>query len=602
MRNRLLYVITLKLMAMLYAPVHGQPAPGENEYALTATNPRFIFPDTIDTDAGRGVWVADNPDLDGDGLPEILVTEYLAGGRVYVFEVIADNTIEYVWGSKELTPGQRSGEQSPRSVTTGDFDQNGKMEIWFQIGSATKDSLEIAQRGVYVYEFTGQDNDYGDEPIRFIPFEEIDPGFAELTVMRTTESGMIIDDIDKDGKNEFVYPPRAITFLGDVANLYILEAESGTFENGDLNIEVEYVYRDMAQAIPPDGFAPVGAAIGDIDSDGVDEIVVAGWTIIQQGGGLGFIEIAGPDTYVPGSILTLSTGFQIFDVKAKPLIIEVNGSPAIFLHGGESRSHLWVVDGIIDDKLVAPDNIKPVMRGVGAWSAWDWGDQDHPAQSDGDGFDLYLNAGLYNPRALLDIEYDGVGDVADSTSYTIHTVYDLDDVYDNSGGLWNDVFTYPGMDLDRDGRLDLIASYKGSFTQDTLNGNLFNTHTYSIFMFEWGDSTQSVDLVTSVPQPQPVTVITPDDYHLEQNYPNPFNPTTNITFELPINKVVSLKIYNALGQEVRTLIDQEAYPQGRHTVQWDATDDRGQPVASGVYVYRLIFGNFSKSKTMTLVR
>ncbi|NIR48570.1 T9SS type A sorting domain-containing protein, partial [candidate division KSB1 bacterium] len=112
---------------------------------------------------------------------------------------------------------------------------------------------------------------------------------------------------------------------------------------------------------------------------------------------------------------------------------------------------------------------------------------------------------------------------------------------------------------------------------------------------------QALDLITSVPELKPVTVITPDDYQLHQNYPNPFNPTTTISFVLPINKTVSLKIYNSLGQEVRTLIDNRAYPEGSHTVQWDATNNHGNRVSSGVYIYKLIFGNFAKSKTMTLV-
>jgi hypothetical protein len=96
--------------------------------------------------------------------------------------------------------------------------------------------------------------------------------------------------------------------------------------------------------------------------------------------------------------------------------------------------------------------------------------------------------------------------------------------------------------------------------------------------------------------------VSPSNFELEQNYPNPFNPTTTITFTLPLDKRISLKIYNSMGQEVRILVDNQEYPKGTHTVQWDSTDDNGNPVASGVYVYRLVFGNFAKSKTMSLMR
>ena len=94
----------------------------------------------------------------------------------------------------------------------------------------------------------------------------------------------------------------------------------------------------------------------------------------------------------------------------------------------------------------------------------------------------------------------------------------------------------------------------------------------------------------------------PDDYKLEQNYPNPFNPTTTINFTLPISKAISVKIYNGLGQEVRSLINNKPYAAGTHSVQWDATDNNGKAVASGVYIYKLIYGNFSKSKRMTFSR
>jgi photosystem II stability/assembly factor-like uncharacterized protein len=78
----------------------------------------------------------------------------------------------------------------------------------------------------------------------------------------------------------------------------------------------------------------------------------------------------------------------------------------------------------------------------------------------------------------------------------------------------------------------------------------------------------------------------PAVFSLEQNYPNPFNPTTTITYTLPVNAEVTLKIVNLLGQEVRTLSDgiQNA---GVYQVIWDGRSDAGNPAASGVYFYKL---------------
>lgn len=87
------------------------------------------------------------------------------------------------------------------------------------------------------------------------------------------------------------------------------------------------------------------------------------------------------------------------------------------------------------------------------------------------------------------------------------------------------------------------------------------------------------------------------DFRLEQNYPNPFNPSTTISFSVPDeNTLVSLKIYNSLGQEVGTLINQ-VVPTGNHEVQFDASG-----LSSGIYFYKLSAGNFVESKKMTLMK
>jgi len=93
----------------------------------------------------------------------------------------------------------------------------------------------------------------------------------------------------------------------------------------------------------------------------------------------------------------------------------------------------------------------------------------------------------------------------------------------------------------------------------------------------------------------------PEGFALDQNYPNPFNPTTTISFSLPSAQHVTLEIYNVQGQKVRTLID-EVRSAGEHAIEWDATSDAGDRVASGVYFYRLTAGEYVVSKKMTLLK
>ena len=93
----------------------------------------------------------------------------------------------------------------------------------------------------------------------------------------------------------------------------------------------------------------------------------------------------------------------------------------------------------------------------------------------------------------------------------------------------------------------------------------------------------------------------PSVYQLEQNHPNPFNPQTVISYTLPRTGQVSLSIYNLLGQQITTLIDQ-IQSAGNHSLTWDGIDREGKPVASGVYFYRLRSGDFAQTKKMLLLK
>jgi hypothetical protein len=90
---------------------------------------------------------------------------------------------------------------------------------------------------------------------------------------------------------------------------------------------------------------------------------------------------------------------------------------------------------------------------------------------------------------------------------------------------------------------------------------------------------------------------------LDNNHPNPFNPTTRISYSIAEPGYVSLRIYNAAGQLVRTLVDEDKVPTaGGFTIEWNGRSDRGQPVASGVYFYRLEAKNFSQTKKMVVLK
>jgi hypothetical protein len=104
----------------------------------------------------------------------------------------------------------------------------------------------------------------------------------------------------------------------------------------------------------------------------------------------------------------------------------------------------------------------------------------------------------------------------------------------------------------------------------------------------WIDSTKLV--LTGVEEKK----ILPTVYDLQQNYPNPFNPTTVISYQLPVNGYVTLKVFDLLGREVAVLVNEKKEARS-HTVHFD-----GSGLSSGVYFYQLRGGDFVKTRKLIL--
>ncbi len=92
------------------------------------------------------------------------------------------------------------------------------------------------------------------------------------------------------------------------------------------------------------------------------------------------------------------------------------------------------------------------------------------------------------------------------------------------------------------------------------------------------------------------SVTIPVDFILHQNFPNPFNPTTKINYELGITNYVSLKVYNMLGEEVATLVNEQQNA-GKYSVNF-----QGSNLSSGMYFYKIVSGNLTDTKKMLLVK
>ncbi len=108
--------------------------------------------------------------------------------------------------------------------------------------------------------------------------------------------------------------------------------------------------------------------------------------------------------------------------------------------------------------------------------------------------------------------------------------------------------------------------------------------------------TTSFNVTTSGVGVEVAQTAIPTVYSLSQNYPNPFNPSTTIEFGLPTASNVTLKVYNMLGEEVASIVNQ-AMNAGYHTVTFD-----GSKFTSGMYIYRITAGNFVQVKKMMMLK
>ena len=97
------------------------------------------------------------------------------------------------------------------------------------------------------------------------------------------------------------------------------------------------------------------------------------------------------------------------------------------------------------------------------------------------------------------------------------------------------------------------------------------------------------------------TKLIPDKYFLHQNYPNPFNPRTIIRYDLPKDSNVNIRIFNIMGREVMSLKN-NMQKAGYKSIEWNATNNQGQPVSAGGYTYSIEVGNFIQTKKMVLLK
>jgi hypothetical protein len=153
------------------------------------------------------------------------------------------------------------------------------------------------------------------------------------------------------------------------------------------------------------------------------------------------------------------------------------------------------------------------------------------------------------------------------------------------------VWTFATGGYDDDHGKDLARTHDGSFALCGSCSSWQNGTSY--WLVAVGEAPMAVN-------DRPIENL-PTSFALHQNYPNPFNPSTRIEFEVPETSHLSIKIYNALGQHVTTLIEGEI-PAGAYPLNWDGADKSGHRVPSGAYFCQLRSGETRQTIKMMVVK
>ena len=549
----------------------------------------------------RGVW--SGSDLDKDGRMEIFATDY-KNGTVHAFEWYYGDTLVHVWsGTSKSTYAT-----TPRWVQTGDTDGDGLGEViiftdYSQIDSvtaATGNPVPDSTAGLWVFEWDGKtDNGYSTTWSRNL-----------LTVFSDTlayarPEHFTVADIDKDGRDEIIMASNGGTnpTYGTSSTTHKAYSEDRFIimgVQGDIGVLPSLVEEFAASPRDTDkdgvrenkfgGGSPQGVVIADTDGDGLHEAVCFSWNNLS----CFIIEATGPDAYTQSD-----TGYKFTDIDdwtLAPSVADVNsdGKDEVYV-GAYYKGIVYVVGDKDGDATKFQSTEFAAMDSLS--NTWD------ATKKRGNVYALGSaahNNAFGTPAVFVGYgagfrKYDFTGtDIFSSASYT-KSDYTIATGHIDSlqtGGV-NKMFAGSNVDGDKYG--EVILAYQGVSDSVMVAGAYSKNHRTFIRVLEWtGEST-----ALSV---KDIVLITPEDYKLNQNYPNPFNPTTSIEYTLPIANQISITIYNIMGQEVANILPLQDKPAGTHRVTWNGLDRQGNKVASGTYFYTMRYGNFVKTKQMTLMK
>jgi len=300
---------------------------------------------------------------------------------------------------------------------------------------------------------------------------------------------------------------------------------------------------------------------------------------------------------------TIGTGIMCFLLKPNGLILVGTGG-GIYRSTDDGATWTFASNGFpnpsaIDVWALVSNNNGDVFAGTGSEGIF-------RSTDNGDNW-IEINNGLPNNADVRTVLVNKAGDVfAGTGSYGVYCSTDNGDTWFSSGisgmrvmslitNSSEDIFagTYgAGVYVSKDNGTNWIEINSG-LTNWSVRCLTIDSYGYVYIGTDRGGVFRSIQSTTDVLDPNENT---PLSYFLKQNFPNPFNSTSVIKYSIPKSSQVSLKIFNTLGQELETLVNEEK-PIGTYELNWNAAN-----LPSGVYFYRLQAGSFVQTRKMILLK